>query len=289
MLDYVPPNDDDRYQSDEDSTVSTVTRGQSEVGQLATRRAGSSNKLARARARYFRRKYVCDRVIATTLFVLSGPLIAALIALVRLTSKGPGIYSQKRLGLHGQEFNVYKLRSMRIDAEANGKPVWCTKNDSRITPVGAFLRKTHLDELPQLWNVIRGDMSLTGPRPERPEICEKLAVLIDDYYSRNAVRPGVTGLAQINLEPDQTVGDVRRKQFLDLNYIENASFALDAKMLLATLLRVVGIRGGVAMKMLGLCRLQMVNENIQSRAGDDCRLFAIQVPGDSAESPKAPR
>ncbi|MDM4018861.1 sugar transferase [Roseiconus lacunae] len=288
MLDYVPPNDDDRYQSDEDSTVSTVIRGQVGLDNFETHSASSGKKLARARARYFRRKYFTDRLIATTLFVVSGPVIAMLIVLVRSTSKGPGIYKQKRLGLHGKEFNVYKLRSMRIDAEANGKPVWCTKNDSRITRVGAFLRKTHLDELPQLWNVMRGDMSLTGPRPERPEICEKLAVLIDGYYSRNAVRPGVTGLAQINLEPDQTVGDVRRKQFLDLNYIENASFALDAKMLMATLLRVIGIRGGVAMKMLGLCRLKLVRECVEPRAGDDCRLFAIQVPRDPGP-PKAPR
>ncbi|MCC9601439.1 sugar transferase [Stieleria sp. JC731] len=288
MLDYVPPHDDDQFKSEEDSTVSTVARGDSITALRDEQPVKASRKLAVARARYFRRKYAAERFLALAMFVATGPVIAALILLVRVTSKGPGIYKQKRLGLHGEVFDVYKLRSMYVDAESNGKPVWCTKNDSRITPLGAFLRKSHLDELPQLWNVVRGDMSLTGPRPERPEICEKLAVIIDDYYSRNAVRPGVTGLAQINLEPDQTVGDVRRKQFLDMNYIENADFTLDARMLLATMLRVVGIRGGVAMRMLGLCRLTLVRDNVIERPGDDCRLFAIQTPA-KVEPPRSPR
>ncbi|WP_233148526.1 sugar transferase [Rhodopirellula sp. MGV] len=289
MLDYVPPHDDDRYESDEDSAVSTVTRRSVETPTPPRQTAGSSRKLAVARARYFRRKYIIERFLATALFVGTGPLVAALIVLVRVTSKGPGIYKQKRLGLHGEVFDVYKLRSMYVDAESNGKPVWCTKNDSRITPVGAFLRKTHLDELPQLWNVVRGDMSLTGPRPERPEICEKLAVIIDNYYGRNTVRPGVTGLAQINLEPDQTVGDVRRKQFLDLNYIENACLSLDLRMLVATMLRVVGIRGGVAMRLMGLCRIKLVHDSVEPCAGDDCRLFAIQTDSSEGEAPRTPR
>ena len=165
---------------------------------------------------------------------------------------------------------------MYIDAESGGKPVWCKKGDSRITPVGKFLRKTHLDELPQLWNVVKGEMSLTGPRPERPEICEKLATFIDDYYHRNVIKPGVTGMAQINLEPDQTRGDVRRKQFLDIHYIQTANLWLDLRMLAATCLRVCFIRGGRAMKLMALCRLDLVRQNVLPEPGDDLLLFPPQ-------------
>jgi lipopolysaccharide/colanic/teichoic acid biosynthesis glycosyltransferase len=244
-----------------------------------------ASRVAVDRARYFRRKYAMERMLAAGLLFVSGPLILALIVLVRLTSKGPGIYRQKRVGLHGETFYVYKLRSMYSDAEKGGKPVWCTKGDRRITPLGKFLRKTHLDELPQLWNVVKGDMSLTGPRPERPEICEELAHLIDGYYHRNVIKPGVTGLAQINLEPDETVGDVRKKQFLDIHYIQTANLWLDVRMLVATCLRVCFIRGAVAMQMMSLCRRNLLQQNVLPEPGDERRLFASPQQQPASDDP----
>ncbi len=192
------------------------------------------------------------------MLVALAPLILALVVLVRLTSKGPGIYCQERVGLGRKSFDVYKLRTMVQDAEADGQAKWSQKGDPRITPIGAFLRKTHLDELPQLWNVVAGDMSLTGPRPERPSICSKLSAHVDDYYARNLVKPGITGLAQINLEPDRTIDDVRRKQCLDLNYIENANAWLDVRMIFATVLRMFGIKGSVVTRWMGLCRKDVI-------------------------------
>ena len=250
---------------------------------------------AHARARYFRRKYGFERVFASAMLVAASPLMAMLVMLVRLTSKGPGIYRQKRVGLHGEVFDVFKLRSMYIDAESSGKPVWCTKKDRRITPLGRFLRASHLDELPQLWNVVRGEMSLTGPRPERPEICEILAEHIEDYFHRNVVRPGVTGLAQINLEPDETIADVKRKQFLDLLYIQNAGFWLDFRMLAATFLRVFFIKGERAMSMMKLCRRAEVAEQVAILPGDNRRPFSSpsqsvgEIPDSDSARVNSPR
>lgn len=286
MLDMTHPFDD----HDEDSSVTTVERADVEralrVNVSPTpSRVDDSRRLAVERARYFRRKYALERSLATVLFVAVSPLIALLVVLVRLTSKGPGIYSQQRVGLHGELFDVYKLRSMYSNAESGGRPVWCKKGDKRITPLGKLLRKTHLDELPQLWNVVKGEMSLTGPRPERPEICEELATFIDDYYRRTVIKPGVTGLAQINLEPDQTRGDVRRKQFLDVHYIQTANLWLDVRMLAATCLRVCFIRGSRAMKLMSLCRLDLVQQNVLPEEGDDLLLFP---PSTDSESKTAP-
>lgn len=147
---------------------------------------------------------------------------------------------------------------MRTDAEADGVARWCGKNDPRVTDVGRFLRNTHLDELPQLWNVVLGEMSLIGPRPERPCICDRLTLRIDDYYHRNAIKPGITGLSQINLEPDQSFEDVHRKQLLDINYIETANAWLDMRILFATGLRLFGIRSEALTRWLGLCRQKLL-------------------------------
>ncbi|QDV82924.1 sugar transferase [Stieleria magnilauensis] len=283
MLHFASPHDDDYYDSDEDSSISTAVsdRERADTHDLREepRRTSSIDdckRIAVERAKYFRRKYAVERVLGGVMFVAAAPVIAVLIGLVRITSRGPGIYRQKRVGLHGETFHVYKLRSMYVDAERGGKPVWSTKKDKRITPLGKVLRRTHLDELPQLWNVVKGEMSLTGPRPERPEICEVLTTFIDDYYHRNVVKPGVTGLAQINLEPDETVADVKRKQFLDLLYIQNADLWLDLRMLTATGLRVIGIRGGRAMKLLSLCRAPLVVERVIIQPGDNRKLFPDQ-------------
>lgn len=201
---------------------------------------------------FIRRKYSYDRWFGCLLLVAASPMILLAYLAVRATSRGPGFYRQDRVGLEGKVFKVVKLRSMRVDAESNGQAQWATKNDPRTTWLGKYLRKLHIDELPQLWNVAKGEMSLVGPRPERPEICEKLVREIDFYYQRIAVKPGITGLAQINLPPDETMDDVRRKQVLDLHYIEHACLWLDTKMIFATALRLTGLSGETIIRMMKL-------------------------------------
>ncbi len=203
---------------------------------------------------YFRRKYFVERMIGWMLLIPTYPLILLLSGIVRLHSKGPGFYRQVRVGYRGQEYEIIKLRTMRVDAEADGKAKWCTKGDPRITRLGKWLRKLHLDELPQLINVARGEMTLVGPRPERPCFVDDLKLQIPGYERRLSVMPGITGLSQINLPPDETIDDVRRKQYLDLLYIDQANFLLDLRMVLATSVRLVGVPGAVVIRMLGLFR-----------------------------------
>jgi lipopolysaccharide/colanic/teichoic acid biosynthesis glycosyltransferase len=208
-----------------------------------------------ARESFFSAKAVGERLFAALLLVPAAPVIAVLILIVRWTSKGPGIYSQTRVGKDGAIFTMYKLRSMRCDAEAKTGAVWAgLGHDPRMTRVGYWLRRLHLDELPQLVNVIRGDMSLVGPRPERPEFVSILSDAIPGYLDRLAVKPGITGLAQINLPPDTDLDSVRRKLVLDREYIATAGWLLDFKITACTLLRLVGIRGGRAVAWLGLQR-----------------------------------
>ena len=213
------------------------------------------------REAFFRRKYFVDRCVGGVLLVAMSPVLLILFLLVKLMSPGPGFYRQKRVGLHGEPFEIIKLRSMVVNAEKPGQAVWCVKNDARVTRFGRVLRKLHLDELPQLWNVARGEMSLVGPRPERPEICESLAEKIDGYYRRIAVHPGVTGLSQINLPPDEKFEDVQRKQILDLRYIEEANTWLEVRILVATAMRMVGIRGETVMKSMRLCRRDLLRSS----------------------------
>lgn len=195
---------------------------------------------------YFHFKGALDRILAAILLVPFLPVIGLLVLLVRWTSKGPGIFRQTRVGRHGRNYMMLKLRSMRSDAEAQTGPAWTQGNDPRITPLGRWLRKLHLDELPQLFNVLRGEMSLIGPRPERPEFVKVLQESITDYDRRLDVLPGITGLAQINLPPDSDLDSVRRKQVLDLQYTKEASLWLDLRILMATTMRIVGIPGSVA-------------------------------------------
>jgi lipopolysaccharide/colanic/teichoic acid biosynthesis glycosyltransferase len=147
---------------------------------------------------------------------------------------------------------MYKVRSMRLDAEAKSGPVWTTTNDPRVTRVGRFIRMLHLDEFPQLINVLRGEMALIGPRPERPEFVELLARDIPGYLDRLSVRPGITGLAQINLPPDSDLDSVRRKLAVDLDYIRQGNVFLDLRILGCTFVRLVGIKGVYAARMFGL-------------------------------------
>lgn len=174
--------------------------------------------------------------VAVALVVLGGGLLVwtALGVLVRLTSPGPAIYRQRRVGRHGRPFTMYKLRTMRHDAEATTGPVWAAREDPRYTPLGRWLRRLRLDEVPQFWNVLKGDMSLVGPRPERPYFVEKLAREIPLYSRRHRVRPGITGLAQVKWKYDASLEDVRQKVKYDLFYLENMSLRMDCKILLRT-------------------------------------------------------
>jgi lipopolysaccharide/colanic/teichoic acid biosynthesis glycosyltransferase len=186
-------------------------------------------------------KYATDFVIALVLFVLLFPLMAVTGLLVWFTSGRPIIYSQTRRGRNGVSFQIYKLRTMLHNCETLTGPCWSTPGDPRITPVGRFLRKTHLDELPQLWNVLRGEMSLVGPRPERPEFAIELSKKIAHYGERLVIRPGVTGLAQVQLPGDTDLTSVKRKLAYDLYYVKNLNPWLDVRIILSTCFKVLGV------------------------------------------------
>lgn len=182
---------------------------------------------------------VVETILTSMLLLLTLPVMAIVAALVRLTSAGPAIYTQRRTGLRGREFSLHKFRSMMVNCEAQTGAVWATKDDPRVTWLGAILRETHLDELPQLFNVLRGEMALVGPRPERPEIIAQLVGDLPQYLERLEVRPGVTGLSQIFLGPDYNLEDVRRKLCVDRFYIANRSISLDLRIILVTALKMV--------------------------------------------------
>jgi len=172
-------------------------------------------------------------MLALLILLVSMPIILIAFALVRATSRGPVIYAQKRLGRGGLVFTIYKIRTMFRDSEPHGAR-WAVPGDPRITPVGRLLRWSHVDELPQLINIMQGKMSLVGPRPERPEIAGQIERVYPEYRRRLNVRPGVTGLAQVLQPPDTNLSMVSSKLSLDLYYIAHASFWLDVRIILAT-------------------------------------------------------
>jgi lipopolysaccharide/colanic/teichoic acid biosynthesis glycosyltransferase len=204
---------------------------------------------------YSKSKALADVVTAALLLFLTWPVIGLFLVLVKLTSRGSPLYEQWRLGLQGQPYKIYKIRTMLHDCERLTGPRWATADDPRVTPLGRFLRRSHLDELPQLWNVVRGEMSLIGPRPERPEIVPLLEEEIPRYRERLAVRPGITGLAQVQLPADEDLTGVRRKVAYDLTYIRNLGPWLDLRILLATVLKVAGVPLHVTREILGLSRV----------------------------------
>ena len=185
-------------------------------------------------------KYAIDFCLAALLLILTAPVLIISALLVRLTSRGPMVYSQVRLGRDGRPYRIYKLRSMYHLCEVQSGVQWSQIGDPRITPLGRFLRRTHLDELPQLWNILRGEMSLVGPRPERPEFIPALARSVSLYTMRMAVRPGVTGLAQVQLAADTDLESVRKKVAHDLYYVQQASLWMDTRILVATVFKVFG-------------------------------------------------
>ena len=192
-------------------------------------------------------------VVAVVLLVLTAPIWMAIALLIKLTSRGPVLYHQTRVGLDsrrsgirpndprrrqdigGKPFVIYKFRTMRVDAEQATGAIWASADDPRITPIGRWLRQYRLDELPQLINVLRGDMNLVGPRPERPTIVTELRKEIPHYQQRHRALPGITGHAQVNLEYDSSLDDVKKKVAHDLEYIRKASAWEDFKIMLKTI------------------------------------------------------
>lgn len=183
-------------------------------------------------------------IVGLTTLILAAPLIPFIVLAVKLDSAGPVFYRQRRVGRGGKVFYCYKFRTMRPDAEADIGPTWADDDDPRITRVGRFLRVTRLDEIPQLWCVLKGDMAFVGPRPERPEFVEWLAKEIPYYGLRNLVRPGITGWAQIRYKYGNTIEDAKEKLQYDLFYIKNASIGLDVLIMFHTLKILILRRGG---------------------------------------------
>ena len=179
-------------------------------------------------------KYTLDWLLALVLMVPAIPLVLISALIVKLTSRGPAFYSQVRVGNFGKPFRIIKIRSMVDKCESLTGPRWSIPGDPRITPFGHFLRLSHLDELPQLLNVLAGQMSLIGPRPERPEFLPDLENALPAYRQRLNLRPGVTGLSQIQLPPDQDLNSVERKLSYDLYYVRHASLSLDFRILVGT-------------------------------------------------------
>jgi lipopolysaccharide/colanic/teichoic acid biosynthesis glycosyltransferase len=202
--------------------------------------------------RYLAFRTALDFLVALVLLVVLGPLILVLMALVKLTSPGTALYTQTRLGRGGVAYRIYKLRTMEQDCERRSGVRWSTAGDPRVTPLGRFLRRLHLDELPQLWNVLRGEMSLIGPRPERPEIIAELERALPHYRERLAVKPGITGLAQVQLPPDVDLASVERKLERDRYYIARMGLVLDLKILAATAAKVAGVPCATRCWLLGL-------------------------------------
>lgn len=184
------------------------------------------------------------RMLAVIGLVVSLPVAILTAGLIKLESRGPIFYKQERVGKNGKVFNVIKFRSMRTDAEADGKPVWAVDNDERVTTVGRIIRKIRVDEIPQFWNIIKGEMNFVGPRPERPHFVKQLATEVTFYEHRHLVAPGLTGWAQIKYPYGASVADAIQKLQYDLYYIKNQSLSLDILIVLDTFKTVLFGKGG---------------------------------------------
>src|SRR5690606_33612691 len=177
-----------------------------------------------------------DLLASALLLMVSAPLMLLAVIAIKLEEglRAPLIYSQERVGYGGRVFRVHKFRSMRVDAEKDGKAVWAQKNDSRVTRVGQFIRNTRIDELPQIFNVLKGEMSFVGPRPERPQFVEELAQQIPYYRERHRTKPGITGWAQLCYPYGASIKDAEEKLKYDLYYIKNHSLLFDIYILVRT-------------------------------------------------------
>ncbi len=179
-------------------------------------------------------KRVMDIVTASAALILLSPIMVLVAVLIKCTSRGPVFFTQTRVGKDGRLFRIFKFRTMKVDAEKETGPVWAREDDPRLIPCGRVLRKSHLDEIPQFVNVLRGEMSVIGPRPERPEFVERFKEEIPEYERRLAVKPGITGLAQVWHRYDETIADVRKKIKYDLLYIRKMCLWTDLRVCLRT-------------------------------------------------------
>lgn len=223
-------------------------------------------------------KAVIEFLAALFLLVATAPVHLLAALLVKLTSSGPAFYWQTRLGRGGREFTIYKIRSMYDQCESVSGVRWSGKGDPRVTPLGRVLRLTHIDELPQLWNVLKGDMSLIGPRPERPEVVEErqLDLLIPRYRERLQIRPGVTGFAQVQLPADFDLEGVRRKLAYDLYYVEAMNPWMDLCIVLSTALKMVGVPFHVLRRLFSMPSAAEVEGTYQNVVSAGERALQVQ-------------
>jgi len=196
-----------------------------------------------ARRRFLEFKRAFDLIVATIGLMIAAPIMAFAAVLIKIVSPGPVFFKQERVGLDGEIFDIYKMRTMKVDAEKETGAVWAKENDPRLIKFGKILRKTHIDELPQLFNVLSGNMSIVGPRPERPELVEKLKEAIPEYEKRLTVKPGITGLAQVWHKYDETIKDVKKKIKYDLLYIREMCLMVDLRILARTFVVVLTGKG----------------------------------------------
>ncbi len=203
--------------------------------------AGWLISFARRRFNEFKRFF--DITVATFGLVISAPIIVLAAIAIKTVSPGPVFFKQQRVGRKGRIFDIYKIRTMEVDAEKETGPVWAKEDDPRLIKFGKIIRKMHIDEIPQLFNVLRGEMSIVGPRPERPIFVKSLSKEIKEYKRRLTVKPGITGLAQVWHKYDETIKDVKKKIKYDLLYIRKMCLATDFRILLRTIL-VVAIGKG---------------------------------------------
>ena len=218
-------------------------------------------------------KWIGEYLVALVLFLIAIPILIIAGVIIKTTSKGPVFYLQSRVGRGGKVFRVIKLRTMIDDAEVQTGAVWSTKDDPRITPIGRFLRDTHIDEFPQLINVLLGQMALVGPRPERPEFVAELEWKITGYTERSNVRPGITGLAQLKLPADTDLESVRRKQLFDLYYITHISAWLDLRILGGTAWLLLCALGRGASAVFALPQSAKVISSAETIVGTDSELL----------------
>ena len=208
-----------------------------EIDEVVTAFPGRMSSIKR---RYEMIKALVEMTLAFVMLVISLPLILLAIVLVKLNSRGPSIYTQKRVGSMGRVFTIYKIRTMYHDTERTSGPRWSAPGDPRVTNIGRLLRWSHVDELPQLINILKGEMSLVGPRPERPEFIDQLERALPDYRRRLLVRPGLTGLAQVQQPPDTDLFSVRRKLNYDLYYVDRMNPWLDFRLIVGTAMKCMG-------------------------------------------------
>ena len=207
------------------------------------------------RTRYVLAKRLMDIVLSFIAIMVNIPLMLVLGLLTKLASTGPVFYTQTRIGKDGKPFKIIKFRTMHVDAEDETGPVWATSEDKRVTAFGYYMRRLHLDEIPQFINIFKGDMSFIGPRPERPFFVDTFKRQVRNYTHRLSVKPGLTGLAQVRYKYDESIDDVKKKLSYDLLYIKKMCLSLDCKILFWTM-------GKLALRLLGLVETQRKDPGI---------------------------